>query len=122
MAETAAELIQHLEGGGVIAKGDPEHIEFLRFEMYETSAGLQKYLGVYGWGSALDRPADLLADVLREPYKWVKVEPLENAAAIEKAAATELEKIKKWDAEELEWRLTAGEMRGPNNRRAQTSD
>lgn len=66
MSKTAAELIAHLEAGGLIARGAPDHAEFLRFEIYGENR--VKHLGCYGWGSALGRVDDRLVDVLKEPH------------------------------------------------------
>lgn len=112
MAKTAAELIAHLEAGGLIARGEPDHPEFLRFEIYEHSGQIQKHLGAYGWGSALGRVENRLLNVLESPFKWVCVPAGANHGEREDAARPLLAAIGEY--QDYEWKLTAQEERKPN--------
>lgn len=112
MSKTAAELIAHLEAGGLIARGEPDHAEFLRFEIYGEQRS--KHLGAYGWGSALGRVESRLLDVLRDPYEWVcvplGVKPLEHKSAA-KPLLAELGEYVNYD-----WHVTASDQRPVNTR------
>lgn len=85
--QTGANLIAHLEAGGLIARGDPRHIEFLRFEIYGENR--VKHLGCYGWGSALGRVENRLMDVMENPHTWICV-PLDVKPPHHEEAASEL--------------------------------
>lgn len=112
MSKTAAELVAHLEAGGLIARGDPDHAEFLRFEIYGEN--LVKHLGCYGWGSALGGVENRLVDVLKDPHEWVCV-PLDvKPPDHEKAAAPLLAKLGEYI--NYQWRLTARDERPTNTR------
>ena len=112
---TAADLIAHLENGGLIATGDPRHVTFLRFEIWESGGNIAKHLGVYGWGSAIGSPEGRLKNVLEEPYKWVKVIAAGTNEEQEATAAIELHKIGRYDEEQAgRWVFTTREIRQPN--------
>lgn len=113
---TATELIAHLEAGGLIARGDPRHIEFLRFEIYGENR--VKHLGIYGWGSALGRVEDRLMDVLRDPHEWVCV-PLGTAREAYESAASEL-LAETGEYVDYDWRLTLWDARETNTPTPQT--
>jgi hypothetical protein len=110
LAHTAAELIAHLETGGLIARGEPDHAEFLRFEIYGENR--VKHLGCYGWGGALGRKEDRLFDVLVSPHEWVcvpvEIKPPEHEAA----AKTLLAKLGRY--KDYEWELTVQDERPIN--------
>lgn len=110
MSKTAAELIAHLEAGGLIARGAPNHPEFLRLEIYGENR--VKHLGCYGWGSALGRVENRLADVLKEPYEWVCIPIDVKPPNHEKAAEPLLAQLGEYV--NYEWRITAQEERDVN--------
>jgi hypothetical protein len=110
MSKTAAELIAHLESGGLIAKGEPNLPVFLRFEIYGENR--VKYLGCYGWGSALGKAGDRLVDVLENPHKWVCLPSGKSIAEVEPVAKSLLEKLGRY--EDYEWQLTVGDERESN--------
>jgi len=99
----ASDLIAHLERGGVIATGEPEHVLFLRYEMWEFDGKVHRYLGRYGWGSALGQVEQNVMDVLQEPQFWVKVPACKDADEVEKVAKIELAKLGKYVDYEWEW-------------------
>jgi hypothetical protein len=114
---TAAELIAHLESGGLIAKAihDSSSIQFLRFEIYQTSSGIHKHLGVYGWGSALSNRESRLLDVLQNPHEWVKVDATGTSTEVEEKAKKALEQIGHYDSgKPWKWILTAQDTREVN--------
>lgn len=110
MSKTAAELIAHLEAGGLIARGDPRHVEFLRFEIYGENR--IKHLGCYGWGSALGRVENRLVDLLENPHQWICV-PLDvKSPHHEEAAAPLLEALGEYV--DYDWHITARDEREVN--------
>jgi hypothetical protein len=111
---SAAERIAHLEAGGLLVTGDPDHIEFLRYEIWRFAKDkpLAKHLGGYGWGSALGLPKDRLADILNEPWKWVCVPRCTTTEEAEQSARKALEAVGHY--EDYEWVWDVGEEREPN--------
>jgi hypothetical protein len=113
---SAAECIAHLEAGGLLATGDPDHIEFLRYEIwrntFQPSAPLAKHLGGYGWGSALGTPEQRLKRILDEPWKWVCVPPCTTVEESDALARKALEAVGHY--EDYEWAWEVGEEREPN--------
>lgn len=111
MAKTAAELIAHLEAGGMLASGDPERAQFVRFEMYDWHGSRQTHLGCYGWGSALGDVKDRLVDILERPYRWVCI-PAGKGGECDAPAKPLLEALGKY--EDYEWQLTVTDERTEN--------
>lgn len=110
--KTAAELIAHLEAGGLIATGAPERPQFLRFEIYGENR--VKHLGCYGWGSALGHVEDRLVDVLKNPHEWVCVPMDRDAAMLDREAAAKplLEQLGRYF--NYEWQITVTDNREVN--------
>lgn len=108
--KTATELIAHLEAGGLIARGDPRHVEFVRFEIYGENR--VKHLGAYGWGSALGRIENRLMDVLYNPHEWVCV-PIETPRDEQENAASAL-LAETGEYVDYDWQVTATDARGIN--------
>lgn len=90
ISHTAADLIAHLENGGVIATGHPDRPSFLRYEIWESNEKLHNCLEVFGFGSSIGTREHRLLDVLYNPNEWVKVEALNTSAEIEAAAKLEI--------------------------------
>lgn len=109
----ASELIAHLESGGLIATGDPDHVMFLRYEIWESDGRIHKYLGAYGWASALGTVEGKLRRVLDEPFKWVMVSNKYENQQSEREAKAALEKLGRFVDYEWEWMVD--EQRPPNN-------
>lgn len=113
--KTAAELIAHLESGGLIARGDPDRPQYLRLEIWKSDGRVCKYLGVYGWGSALGRPIDRLESVLMNPHEWVIVKPAKSNNELDEKAKKALLQIGEYDQESTwKWIVTAQDERQPN--------
>lgn len=111
---TAAELIAHLESGGLIARGEPDHAEFVWFEIYERNGVKHKHLGCYGWGSALGRVEDRLRSILYDPHEWVCIPAGASMTENKLVAQPLLESLGRHD--NYDWELTVKDGRPANER------
>jgi hypothetical protein len=91
----ASELIAHLETGGLLVKGNPDRMQFLRLE--------GKTLRVFGFGSALGQAGDRLESLIESPEEWLMTADGETRTEIETKAVEVIEKAGHWVDHQWHW-------------------
>lgn len=91
----ASKLIAPLETGGLLVRGNPDRMQFLRLD--------GDHLRVFGFGSALGLATDRLESLIVSPEEWLMTADGETRKEIEAKAITVIEKAGHWVDYRWQW-------------------